>query len=197
MRIAESMVMGGRDEMTDRWQPGTLLWIGSKSHPEIKPAYQYCWRKAAQLAVRRDAADAVRRPAGFVRRIVFARPGRQVPRATMVERLVATYPEAESIAICGQLCDGEGRTGIPWPLGRRLRFSRWSELLPQWLGPCVLQAKSARQRQNITPPQNLLIIADRFETAEPLMLWADSVGVCASWHRRFIAAIHGRFDSVL
>lgn len=189
--------MGGPDEMTDRWQPGTLLWIGPKSHPEVRPAFEYCYRQAAQLAVRRDAAEAVRRPAGFVRRIVFARPGRQIPRAITIERLAATYPNAESIAICGQLCDGEGRTGDAWPLGERLRFSRWADRLPEWLGPCVRGAEIAGQSMGGELAPNLLIIADRFETAEPLMLWADSVGVCSAWHRRFVAAIHCRFDTVL
>ena len=45
--------------------------------------------------------------------------------------------------------------------------------------------------------RNLLVIADRFDTAEPLLLWADSVGLGASWHRRFVPALHSRFDTIL
>lgn len=179
---------------SDRPQPGTLLWIGTTSHREIKATFKYCSQTAAQLAVRRSVAEAVRRPAGFVQRILFARPTRHVPKSAIIGRLVAIYPHADSIAICGQLCDGEGRTGTAWPLGDRLRFSRWSERLPQWLAPCGSAAKIAAAPEKIG---NLLILADRFETAEPLLVWADAVGLAAAWHRRFVPALHSRYETIL
>ena len=178
----------------DRPQPATLLWIGTTSHPEIKAAFKYCSQTTAQLAVRRGVAEAVRRPAGFVRRIIFARPTRLVPKSAIIERLVAIYPDADAIAICGQLCDGEGRTGTAWPIGDRLRFSRWGERLPQWLAPCGSAANIAAAPEKI---RNLLILADRFETAQPLLLWADSVDLNAAWHRRFVPALHSRCDTIL
>lgn len=188
------MAQSDESQHADRRQPGTLLWIGTTSHPELKAAFKYCSQTAAQLAIRRCVADAVRRPAGFVQRIIFARPTRHVPKSAIIERLVATYPNADSIAICGQLCDGEGRTGTSWPVGDRLRFSRWSERLPQWLAPCGSAANTAAPSDN---PRNLLIVADRFETAQPLLLWADSVGQGAAWHRRFVPALHSRYDTIL
>jgi hypothetical protein len=189
-------------QATDRPQPGTLLWIGPTSHPEVKDAFKFCSQTAAQLAVRRSAAEAVERPAGFVQRIIFSRPTRHVPKPAVINRLVATYPGADSIAICGQLCDGEGRTGTPWPLADRftgrLRFSRWDERLPQWLQPCA-SGNSAAACASIDSlnARNLLVIADRFDTAEPLLMWADSVGICAAWHRRFVPALHNRCGAIL
>jgi hypothetical protein len=187
---------------TDRSQPGTLLWIGPTSHPEVKDPFKFCSQTAAQLAVRRSAAEAVRRPAGFVKRIVFSRPTRYVPKPAVIDRLVATYPGADSIAICGQLCDGEGRTGTPSPLVdrsvSRLRFSRWEERLRQWLQPCASgNSAAAGTSSDGLNTRNLLVIADRFDTAEPLLMWADSVGVCATWHRRFVPALHDRYGTIL
>ncbi|HBJ36450.1 MAG TPA: hypothetical protein DDZ51_17210 [Planctomycetaceae bacterium] len=163
----------------------------------MKDAFKFCSQIAAQLAVRRDAAEAVRRPAGFVRRILFARPTRHVPKPSMIDRLVATYSGADSIAICGQLCDGESRTGTPWPMGDRMRFSRWTERLPRWLEPCIGGTKPRRDPAQGSKVQSLLVIADRFDTAQPLLLWADSVGVFAAWHPRFVPALHGRFKTIL
>lgn len=191
------MVPSDENHATDRPQPATLLWIGPTSHPEIKDAFKFCSQTAAQLAVRRNAAEAVRRPAGFVERIIFARPTRHVPKPAVIDRMVATYPGADSIAICGQLCDGEGRTGTPWPLGNRLRFSRWAERLPQWLRPCASGSNAAGPSSGALKARNLLVIADRFDTAEPLLMWADSVGVCAAWHRRFVPALHDRYGTIL
>jgi hypothetical protein len=179
---------------SDRPQPGTLLWIGTTSHREVKATFMYCSQTAAQLAVRRSAAEAVRRPAGFVRRILFARPTRHVPKPAIIERLAAIYPDADAIALCGQLCDGEGRTGTVWPVSDRVRFSRWSERLPQWLAPCGGDAKIAAAPEKIC---SLLILADRFETAQPLLLWADAVGLAAAWHRRFVPALHSRYETIL
>jgi len=196
------MATSDEKQVTDRSQPGTLLWIGPTSHPEIKDAFKFCSQTAAQVAIRRSAAEAVERPAGFVQRIIFSRPTRHVPKPAVIDRLVATYPGADSIAICGQLCDGEGRTGTPWPLADRfagrLRFSRWAERLPQWLLPCASgNSDAAGASSDGLTTRNLLVVADRFDTAEPLLMWADSVGVCAAWHRRFVPALHNRYETIL
>lgn len=191
--------MGPSDEnhATDRPQPGTLLWIGPTAHPEMRDAFKFCSQTAAQLAIRRNVGEAIRRPAGFVQRILFARPTRHVPKPALIERLVATYPHADSIAICGQLCDGEGRTGTPWPVGGRMRFSRWADRLPQWLQPCGSDRNTGGASFDTFKNRNLLVIADRFDAAQPLLLWADSVGLCAAWHRRFVPTLHCCYDTIL
>lgn len=171
--------------------PGTLLWIGPTGHREFTQAYRFCRDHAAQLAVRRDLAEAIRRPAGYVRRIVMARPTRQPPRRGLWERFSARYENVPMLALCGSLCDGEARTGTPWPVDCSLRFSRWSERLPQWLIPCGARP----QRED--PIAALLVISDRFEMAEPYLHWGGACGLLTAWHRRFLPALHGRFDTVL
>lgn len=172
-------------------QPGTLLWIGPTRHCEFAKAYRFCREQAAQLAVRKHLAEALDRPAGYVQRIVMARPNRQLPRRRLWEQFNARYANVPTVALCGSLCDGESRTGTPWPVGCNLRFSRWSEILPSWLSPCGVRSRSS------SPATSLLVISDRFEMAEPYLLWGNHCGLVTSWHRRFLPALHGRFDTVL
>lgn len=109
--------------------------------------------------------------------------------------------------------------------GLRLRFSRWQEQLPQWLTGDVTSSTPAgsapvgsagadlasglpthRQtlswqtlsRQTGQPGRAaILIVADRWETAEPLCQWAEASGRLASWHRRYVPALHRGIDWVL
>ncbi len=172
-------------------EPGTLLWIGPTAHREFAAAYRFCCQQVAQIAVRKNLAEALRRPAGYVQRIVIARPTRQLPRRALREGFSARWGNIPTVALCGSLCDGEGRTGTPWPAGGTLRFSRWSELLPGWLSPCGVQTRPNE------PNSSLLVISDRFEMAEPYLHWAGELGLLTGWHRRFLPALHSRFDTVL
>jgi len=172
-------------------QPGTLLWIGPTGHREFAEAYRFCRQQVGQMAVRKHLAEAACRPAGYVQRIVIARPSRQPPRAAVWERFSARYSNIPMTALCGSVCDGEPRTGTPWPVGCSLRFSRWAELLPHWLSPCGVRS------QPCDPSSALLVISDRFEMAEPLLDWAGGLGLVTGWHRRFLPALHGCFDTVL
>jgi len=179
------------EEEREHSQPGTLMWIGPTGGCEFADAFRFCRQRVAQLAVRRHLAEALRRPAGYVARIVIARPTRQTPPAAVWERFQSRYGQIPTLALCGSLCDGEGRTGTPWPAGGTLRFSRWSETLPQWLSPCGVPA------QPVATGTSLLVISDRFEMAEPLLDWAGDLGLFTGWHRRFVPALHGRYDTVL
>jgi len=194
-----------RDSLS-RVQPGTLLWVGPTSHGEFCDAFRFCRDSVAQLAVRRGMQEALRRPAGFVTRVIFARPTRSTPPTALLKRFAVMYGEAAMLALCGQLCDGETRTGTAWPLGNSLRFSRWAERLPDWLATCGVNSMVVQPRVKATTvaprgeavkPAAILVIADRFEAAEPLLLLADSLSIPAAWHRRFIPALHQRFDAVL
>jgi len=186
----------------ERFQPGTLLWVGPTSHHEFAEAFRFCRKGVAQLAVRRSVHAAIGHPAGFVSRVIFARPTRSIPTTATLKRFADVYAEAAMLALCGQLCDGETRTGTLWPLGDSIRFSRWAERLPNWLASCGLNrtathpgaGERGRGRRQTT---SMLVIADHFETAEPLLLLADSLGIPAAWHRRFIPVLHQRFDAVL
>ena len=183
-------------------QAATLLWIGPTGGHEFSECFRFCRRQAAQLAVRRSITEAIRRPAGHVGRIILARPTRQTPSRPAWQRLIGLYPTAEVLAIGGSLCDGEGRTGEPWPGGRRVRFSRWAEVLPDWLAPCGVRP----QREAIGA--TMLVICDRFETAEPYLeltrLAGNATGdgcqipgPLVQWHRAYLPATHSGFETIL
>jgi hypothetical protein len=181
-------------------QPGTLLWVGPTAHPEFVDAFRYCRSSVAQIAVRRNESEAIRRPAGFVRRIIFARPTRRPLRRAVCEAFQALYRDARGLAIGGSLCDGELRTGSAWPLGDSIRFSRWSQALPKWLTPCrtPCPAETSGKSTELTlAGKSLLVVADRFEMAEPWLGLAESLFAHCAWHRRYVAVLHHRFDTIL
>lgn len=172
-------------------EPGTLLWIGPTSHPEFAAALRFCRDHVAQIAVRKSLSEAIRRPAGYVCRIIFARPTRQTPRREAWEAFTTRYDQVPALVLYSSLCDGEGRTGTPWPVDDSIRFSRWGERLPVWLAPCGVGPAAAE------PASSLLVISDRYEMAEPYLDWAGGLRLTTAWQRRFIPALHRGFDTVL
>ena len=52
--------------------PGTLIWIGERETIEFTEAFRFCEQVVPQMALRRNLAEAVSRPAQMVDRIVFA-----------------------------------------------------------------------------------------------------------------------------
>jgi hypothetical protein len=172
-------------------EPGTLLWIGPSAAAEFVDAFRFCRDHVGQMAVRRSLREAISRPAGYVSRIIIARPTRQLPRKDVFEQFVSRYSSVTTLALCGSLCDGEGRTGTPWPVSTSIRFSRWSSVLPRWLDPCGV-------RPPVKPAvASLLVISDRFEMAEPFLEAASHCGITANWNRRFIPAVHRSFQTIL
>jgi hypothetical protein len=187
---------GGKDGNMESLQheevePGTLLWIGPTAHPEFIDAFRFCSSSVAQLAVRKNLHQAIARPAGYVRRMIVARPTRQTPQRPIWDRFSAHYGHVPAIALCSTLCDGEGRTGTPWPASTAVRFSRWNEVLPAWLAPCGVRAPATSTKSSV------LVVTDRFEMAEPYLLWADATGVTSCWHRSFMPGLHRSFGTVL
>jgi hypothetical protein len=183
---------GGRGRSSE--PPGTLLWIGPTRHPEFVEAFRFCRDRAGQIAVRANLRAASRRPAGHVQRVIFALPDRSVPPADLWAEFLTTQVTAgcEVLALGGSLCDGRGRSGEPWPGGPMLRFSRWEEFLPRWLAPC-----GVRPRAVASPRRGLLVLCDRFETAEPWLAAAQRQDIAVAWHRRFIPVLHAGFDLIL
>jgi hypothetical protein len=200
-------------------QPATLLWIGPTRHPEFSEIFRDCRRGVGQIAVRGSVRSATLRPSGHVRRVIFSRPFRWGPSARAWQAFAARYlesPDCETLALLGSLCDGEARTGMPWPggsvpgpVGRTLRFSRWRELFPGWLGPCLSASADGLgigpsgsdrpQAGTLTVglPRGLLVLCDRYELAEPLLELGLTSGLPVAWQRRFLPALHAGFDTIL
>ena len=87
--------------------PGTLMWIGNRDRQEFSQAYDQCENSVSQLAHRRDLADAIRRPAAMVQRIIMTRTTRQPLDQDLVRQLTRAYPVASAIELLGPLCVGE------------------------------------------------------------------------------------------
>lgn len=177
--------------MKDENQPGTLVWIGDPSQCEFVDAFRFCRDHAAQIAIRRTPRELVARPAGWVKRIVFTRPDRRPLPRKVHAALADRYGDAQWLVLNAALCDGETRTGEPWPQIPQLRFSRWEEALPGWLQPC-----------GYTPPPrancgSLLVICDRYEMAEPYLEIAASQGRTTLWKREFNRSWLRNINSVL
>ena len=182
-------------EVTGNSEPGTLVWVGNTSQPEFRSAFQFCRDRVAQLAVRRSPRELVDRPAGFVKRIVFARTDRRPLSVAVHAALQQRYSAVESLALNSALCDGESRTGSPWPNIniniKSLRFSRWQEVLPAWIEPC-----GYRQSVKLSG-QAMLVICDRYEMAEPYLDIASSLGQTAIWQRSYNILNARNVDRVL
>jgi len=176
---------------SERAEPGTLVWVGPTQHPEFCDAFQFCRTNAAQLAVRRDHEQLVARPAGFVKRIVFVREDRSPLSVNCFQQLADRYRDAEFLALTSSLCDGEARTGSPWPGIKHLRFSRWNEFFPHWIEPCGYL-------QPVTKPaKSVLFLADRLETAEPYLDAASSMGIRISWKRTYVPLTDRNVDLLI
>ncbi len=161
--------------------PATLVWVGSTMHPEFIDAFRYCRDHVAQLAVRRTPQELLNRPAGFVKRIIFARVDRQpLPKAVHAS-IIERYGDAGNdgtlyLTLSSMLCDGETRTGEPWTMPN-IRFSRWRDVIPTWLEPC------GHRGTVLCNSGAILVICDRYEMAEPYLDWASSLGRATIWSR--------------
>lgn len=162
--------------------PGTLMWIGSRTHGEMVHAFRECEATAPQIALRATVAEAVSRPAGLVRQIIVARPDRSPADRQPLESLRALYPDAQLICLLGSGCEGERRTGQPWPGFQRVYWHQWNQHAPTWLGG---DAPTADRKAAATPghPAMALVLADRMSAAAPLLDLMQSIDIAAVWLR--------------
>ncbi len=178
MNIQMSSCDDGLKPSTFNDEPGTLVWVGDRLHPEFVEAFRYCHRHAAQIAIRRTPSDLVKRPAGFVKRILFTRTDRQPIPEVEAKAIQTTYGGVPLLALGSSLTDGEARTGERWSGVQHIRFSQWRDVLPIWLEACGHQPASAN-----VASRSVMIVCDRYETAEPYLDWAASLGQTAIWKR--------------
>lgn len=159
---------------------GTLLWIGSRQHPEMIEAYRSCESLAPQLAYRADLDDACQRPAQCVAVVVFARTERSSVAPERLEHLKRLYPAAEFVCLLSSGCEGELRTGEPWPGCRRVYWHRWNQEAPEWL--LVDRANVfAHSADSHKPSVFLAIVAASYQHAEPLLEIASQDRLPATW----------------
>jgi CheY-like chemotaxis protein len=102
------------------------IWmLGDWDQPEFAPAVDYLRQNAELLLV--DG----RPPEPDVIFLVASRPGRF--SAVEVEQLHRRAPLARLIALLGGWCEGEVRSGHPWPGVNRIYAHQWQARLPREL----------------------------------------------------------------
>src|SRR5690349_536160 len=101
---------------------GALAWLDSHA------ACQRFDHPADALSALRSA-EQQRDPAALL--LVQSRPGQFSARE--VERLHAAAPLARLVALVGPWCEGEARSGRPWPGVERVPWRAWENHLPRAL----------------------------------------------------------------
>jgi hypothetical protein len=114
------------------------VWIVGDLHHSFREALSWlqCSASCASFATVADATAFAMQtgtlivPTAIV--VMQSRPG-QIP-AQALERLHAVVPLARLVALTGGWCEGEGRTGRPWPGIERVPWHAWQIRLPVVLG---------------------------------------------------------------
>ena len=160
---------------------GTLLWVGDPTVSEFRSAYQHCVRHAAQIALRENVLEAVRRPAAEVHRIIIARTSRNPFRSEAFASLSQQYPEARWIDLLGSLCEGIRQSSVVD--ATRVAWHRWEQVLPGWLQDSELADSLACDvdDQPSHAAGSVAVVASSFDVAQAYLDLAEFHGVTAVW----------------
>jgi len=161
---------------------GTLVWIGSRQHPEFSEVYRACEATVPQLAYRGSLAEALQRPAQQVGHLLISRSARTALVPEQWAALRARYPEAKWGCLLSSGCEGEMRTGDPWPDCSRFYWHQWNQAGLAWLAPQrpPLPAEGFR---GCEAPVFLTVVAASLAQAEPWLDVAAGRQWAASWSR--------------
>ena len=153
----------------------TLVWIGDPHAAEFQEAYDHCVAHAAQVALRPNLDEALRRPASHVGYIVQTNDSREPLDFDQQQQLASLYPQASMIRLLGTLCEGMRIEEEPIQGANRVYWHRWQQVLPGWL-----ESESEPQAKVGT----VVVLAASYTLAEPLLELAESAGATAIWCRQ-------------
>lgn len=127
------------------------LWlIGDWQHADFHEAHAWLQGNAAcalcSAAGQAVAAESLIAPRAIV--LAQSRPGQITARE--VEHWHAVAPLARLVALLGPWCEGEGRTGQPWPGVARVPWRSWEARLPSVLGLAGEAMRSGWQARTAT-----------------------------------------------
>jgi hypothetical protein len=142
------------------WQP--ILWlVGDWQHADFQEARAWLESTARCTPISPAALNAATCASGVEpsippRAIVFAqsRPGRFT--AGEVERWHTAAPLARLVVLTGPWCEGEGRTGRPWPGVIRVPWRSWGARLPNVLGLTEGTVRAAWLPRTATEAEHIL-----------------------------------------
>ena len=153
----------------------TLLWIGDRSLPEFRDAYEIGESLASQIAYRQDLISTLDRPANDVGLIIHASNSRIDLDRKIWKQVESQYANAMRIRLRGPLCEGQRSSS-------ELNFDRgtydWREAAAAVNG-CFAPASSNTR----TDPPVVAVIAARYSIAEPLLDLAANCGAVSVWRR--------------
>lgn len=110
---------------------GTLVWVGPTQGTTVEQAFEYCVERAAQVAIRKSLDHWLQFPAEGVRWLVVVRPSRN-PAPPALVKAMEQIPAVRSGCLLGPECEGELRSGSPWPHFENIAWHRWNQVLPDW-----------------------------------------------------------------
>jgi len=182
-------------QATERTACQTLLWIGPRDAAELRQAYDYCERSASQIAYRQSIADAKRRPAMGVDRVLFTRLNRASFDWHFANSVLSESDEMRAACLIGSLCDGiphnerfaiaeSDRLRIASPTtseNQKLKIIKshaWNQSLPPWLH----HAEGGRSVSVITK-KTVAVVAATFAAAEPILDLIGHLGHSGIWLR--------------
>ncbi len=152
---------------------GTLVWIGPTRGTTVEQAFEYCVDHAAQVAVRKSLEHWLQTPAERVRWLVVVKPSRN-PAPQALIKWMEQSQSVRSACLVGPECEGELRTGSPWPYFENIAWHRWNQTLPSWFQSDTRnpQDHSVHDIQNAVNSKRRLtigIVATRRENIDALM----------------------------
>lgn len=188
----------------------TVLFVGDSSQPEFAEAIEQM-RAACRLIGFDDPAGAIswcnesETPPALVV-IASARPGQWSDEA--IERLRGRLPLVPFVALLGAWCEGEMRSGAPWPGVVRVYRHQWRQRFAReiarmaagqcgsWSLPVTASAEERLLSQaDSSKPGNhgvVAVVADGRETAEWLVAACRAHGWTTVWNTDWRSAeLHG------
>lgn len=139
------------------------LFVGDSSHPEFAPAIEWLRRHTDLM----EAASVNQRLEGSVRGdgestdepdlIILAASRSGQFSGESVEQLHRRYPLARLVGLLGSWCEGESRTGKPWPGVMRLYWYQWEPQFVREIGGDVQEGVGSwRLPRTATDVEHLL-----------------------------------------
>lgn len=123
--------------------------------------------------------------------VVIAQSRRGVVAETLVIAIQTNYPTTPKVALLGSWCEGEVRSGIPWPGIPRVYWHQWEGRFEQFL-KCLQEDQIHEWQLPATASE-----ADRIEAAVPAIgddSFAGVVGVSA-WTKTQFSMIEDALDA--
>ncbi len=138
--------------------------VGDTRHGEFQEATRWLGERTACVAVGDMAAAErqCRQLAAAPHLVVFCQSRRDSFRPADIERLHAAAPLARLVVLLGSTCEGEMRSGRPWPGVLRIYWHQWPARAQAELLPLIDGAGSSWSLpRTATPADRTLLEAER------------------------------------